>query len=349
MHPPLYFNGSIVCKSNSHKHLGVILDPKLSFNHHINEKINKANKLVGTLKYLSNYISTVSLITIYKSFIRPHFDYADIVYHIPHSINVSDSSLNLNSLMEKIERVQYQAALAITGCWQGSSKSKLYKQLGWESLSERRWAHRLCQIFKMTHGLTPSYLTRLLPTERNIQLRNQPRYHEIRCNTNRYKNSFLPDAIKSYNSIGIDISSSVSLPIFKSKIFKLIRPSFKSTYGLFDPFGIKYLYQLRVGLSPLKFYKKRHNFSNTPSDICDCHAAVEDVSHYLLYCTFYNIQRSILFSKSRNILSNYNLLHLITDVDFYLYGHQSLSPFDNKEILASTIKFIKDSKRFSPS
>jgi len=124
--------------------------------------------------------------------------------------------------MEKIERVQYQAALAITGCWQGSSKSKLYKQLGWESLSERRWAHRLCQIFKMTHGLTPSYLTKLLPTERNIQLRNQSRYHEIRCNTNQYKNSFLPDAIKSYNSTGIDISSSVSLSIFKSKIFKLI-------------------------------------------------------------------------------------------------------------------------------
>ena len=39
--------------------------------------------------------------------------------------------------MEHIERVQYQAALAITGCWQGSNRNKLYEELGWESLSDQ--------------------------------------------------------------------------------------------------------------------------------------------------------------------------------------------------------------------
>ena len=37
--------------------------------------------------------------------------------------------------MEKAEIIQYQAALAVTGEWQGSSRSKLYDELGWESLS----------------------------------------------------------------------------------------------------------------------------------------------------------------------------------------------------------------------
>lgn len=44
-----------------------------------------------------------------------------------------------------------------------------------------------------------------------------------------------------------------------------------------------------------------------------------------------------------------NLLHPITDVDFYLYGYQWLSPIENKQILDLTIVFVKDSKWFSSS
>ena len=51
--------------------------------------------------------------------------------------------------MEEIERVQYQAGLAITGAWKGSSRVKLYEELGWESLSDRRWTRRTLQIHKI--------------------------------------------------------------------------------------------------------------------------------------------------------------------------------------------------------
>ena len=68
--------------------------------------------------------------------VRPHFDYCDIIFHIPHgafdghAVNVS-----LNNLRAKIESVQYQAAPAITGTWQGISRIKLYDKLGRETLS----------------------------------------------------------------------------------------------------------------------------------------------------------------------------------------------------------------------
>ena len=57
--------------------------------------------------------------------------------------------MTLNSIMEKLEKVQYQAALAITGAWQGSSRSKIYDELGWESLSDRRNCRRVLQIHKI--------------------------------------------------------------------------------------------------------------------------------------------------------------------------------------------------------
>ena len=60
--------------------------------------------------------------------------------------------------MEEIERAQYQAALAITGAWKGSSRLKLYEELGWESLSDRRRSRRTLQIHKIQNNITPSYL-----------------------------------------------------------------------------------------------------------------------------------------------------------------------------------------------
>ena len=60
--------------------------------------------------------------------------------------------------MNMAEKVQYQAAIAITGAWQGSSRSKLYEELGWESLSDRRWCRRILQVYKIVNNKAPAYL-----------------------------------------------------------------------------------------------------------------------------------------------------------------------------------------------
>ena len=39
-------------------------------------------------------------------------------------------------------------------------------------------------------------------------------------------------------------------------------------FDIHDPTGVRYLFQLRVGLSPLRYHKKRHNFIDTPSNEC---------------------------------------------------------------------------------
>ena len=67
----------------SQKHLGIHLDEKLDFNVHIKEKISKANRGIGIIKKLQNKLPRNVLLTIYKSFIRPHLDYGDIAYNQP--------------------------------------------------------------------------------------------------------------------------------------------------------------------------------------------------------------------------------------------------------------------------
>ena len=79
-HPPLYFNENLVKSSSTQKHLGMILDTKLDFSLHLKNVQNKVNKTIGLLRKLQDTLPRTLLITIFKSFIRPHLDYGDIIY-----------------------------------------------------------------------------------------------------------------------------------------------------------------------------------------------------------------------------------------------------------------------------
>ena len=48
-HPDLFFNNVQIDRCSNEKHLGLILDEKLSFKKHVDEKINKAMKIIGTI------------------------------------------------------------------------------------------------------------------------------------------------------------------------------------------------------------------------------------------------------------------------------------------------------------
>ena len=85
------------------------------------------------MKRLSLSISRDSPLTIYKMFDRPHIDYADIISDKPGNVNFES----------KLERVKYNACLAITGAIQGTNRDSIYAELGLESLSASKWYGKL--------------------------------------------------------------------------------------------------------------------------------------------------------------------------------------------------------------
>ena len=48
-HPQIFFNDIPVSQVSFQKHLGIYLDEKLNFNHHIKEKMTKAMKEIGAI------------------------------------------------------------------------------------------------------------------------------------------------------------------------------------------------------------------------------------------------------------------------------------------------------------
>ena len=97
----------------------MFLDYKLNFEEHLKTIVNKINKTIGLLRKLQNFLPRKSLLTMYKSFIRPHLDYGDIIY---------DQSYN-TSFHQRLESLQYNTALAVTGSIRGTSKEKLHNEL----------------------------------------------------------------------------------------------------------------------------------------------------------------------------------------------------------------------------
>ena len=104
-HPGLMFNDSIVNVTYIHKHLRMIFDSKLSFDEHLKSVLKKISETVSLLQNFQGILPRTSLITIYKSFARPHLDYGGIIYY---------QTFN-ESFHERIESIQYNAVVTITG------------------------------------------------------------------------------------------------------------------------------------------------------------------------------------------------------------------------------------------
>ena len=67
-----------------------------------------------------------------------------------------------SSFHQRLESLQHNAALAIAGEIRGTSKEKLYNELGLESLQKRRWYEKLSFLYKVIANQSTSYLFNMI-------------------------------------------------------------------------------------------------------------------------------------------------------------------------------------------
>ena len=137
----------------SQKHLGILLDSTLNFDEHLRNIQSEVNRIIVIIRNPQKVRPRPALLTIYKSFALPHLDYDDIIY---------DKAYNESFKTKKV-CIQYNAALAITGAIKGSSREKLYQELGLESLSMKGWHKKLSFFFKFIKAELTIYKSFALP------------------------------------------------------------------------------------------------------------------------------------------------------------------------------------------
>ena len=322
-HPPLSFNNIPVARKPSTKHLGLILDERLTFAEHIKEAIDKAKKGVALMKFLANKVSSSVLELTYKMYVRPHLDYGDVIYHNQHTAS-----------MELLEKIQYQAGLIISNCWKGTSRVKLYKELGWESLSQRRTGRRFALYHKILNNFTPAYLKNHL--------------QDASARTERFSNSFFPFCAANWPSIPDELKQAPSPAAFKNAYKNKYIPPKPGYFGICDKFGVRLLTKIRVDCSDLRDHRFNHGFRNCPSPTCRCSTADETSEHFLACCPLFSSQRATLLTTISSILNND--ISVLPDShlsSLLMYGSKAYNVVTNKLILEATIAYIKRTKRFS--
>ena len=139
-------------------------------------------------------------------------------------------------------------------------------------------------MYKIINIGIPKYLINLILKREigyNIRNRNKP---FCKCRTESFKNSFFTYTIDVWFSLDPTIINSKSLEIFKRKLLVFIRPVQRSVYSVFNPQGLKFLTQLRLGQSHLNEHRFTHNFKDCINPLCSCSLEVENMLHFFKSC-----------------------------------------------------------------
>ena len=171
------------------KLLGTLIQNDLKWDSNVNDIVKRANGKLHMLRLLKrHYLPHEDLITVYRSYIRPICEYGCPVW------NGGLTTKQSNSL----ESIQKRAIRIIFGN-RYSTYDDVLKICNLARLSERR--ENLCLSFmKKTLTNTDQFKQYFPPSPPKKSLRNQKKLPELRCKTNRMKNSAIPYLVRLVNS-----------------------------------------------------------------------------------------------------------------------------------------------------
>ena len=100
------------CKEE--KDLGVIFDPRLTFDRHINMAVGKASRVLGLIRRSFIGLDNRVLLKLYKSLVRPHLEYGNQVWNPflkRQSITIEKVQRRATKLIKHISHLEYEQRL----------------------------------------------------------------------------------------------------------------------------------------------------------------------------------------------------------------------------------------------
>ena len=184
-----------------------------------------------------------------------------------------------NFFIQKIERIQWNAVLTITGVIKGTSSYKFYTELGFESLKFRRWVRKLYIyiyiyfFFELKTSSLPEYLFYFIPqTDHLYNTRLLEVVTIFYSRTDPFKYSFFFESIIfEWNKLDRKIRQSSTMLTLRNYLLKIGRPAYDintPVYDIRNPNGLKLLTRFRLGLSHLNEHKFNHTFKNCVNPLC---------------------------------------------------------------------------------
>ena len=338
--PVLTFGGDPIPVKDSHTHLGLTFSKDLRFQQHIKSICHKVNVALSPLYAIAKRMPRNVLDNIYKTYIRPYFDYCDTIYD--GHITTQDST--------KLETLQNRAARLVTGGLFRTPTDKLLKELGWDKLTKRRQIHRLTLYHKLsTTEQLPHYITEIMPNTRALDtdrhLRNASKHTTTTTQKSTYKRSFFPTTIGEWNKLADD-TQLLTTTTFKKQICQQLGASDPPKYySEGSKLGNILHARLRMNMTSLNSHLYIIQKTNSPE--CDCGYRKEDIRHFVLKCALYETQRNDMFKRISTIIkADFRRISQKQQLNILLHG-EMLSGGDGLAVAVCFQGFLIRSKRFS--
>ena len=198
--PRLIINNVNIDFVHQYKYLGVILDPHLTFNKHLNNIIKITAHKINLLSKVRQYLTESASLTIYKTMILPYFDYGDILF--------------INSpvkYLDKLDRLQIRAVkLCLRPGWE-IPENVLLTSAKVAKLDNRRKAHLLNFMFKK------KTCKDLLDIKQvNTRARAAPLFKTFIPKCEKYKNSVFYKGAINWNLLPVNIRNIDTYDSFKN-------------------------------------------------------------------------------------------------------------------------------------
>ena len=189
------------------KDLGVIFDETLIFDKHINNAISKANKMLGLIKRTFSYLNKETFLKLYKSMVRPHLEYGNVVWHPLYKRQSS-----------AIEKVQRRATKILREC-QNMSYPERLNYLNLFTLKGRRLRGDLIEMYKISNSLTDLDKKKMFrPATVDYTRNSEGKVGQIHYKGKYRENVFSIRITPTWNSLSNTLKNAPSTNAFKNRL-----------------------------------------------------------------------------------------------------------------------------------
>ena len=335
---PLYLNGQLVKRVDTHKHLGLYLTYNLDWSvqcHHVCLKAYRKLAVLRSVKLLRRH----TLDVLYKITVRSVLDYSLPVYF--NSLNEKQKA--------KLEKIQYTAAKIVSGALHNTSRVTLNNELAWESINTRAEFLGLTIFHKIVKNETRPLIRECLPprSTNHVTLRSEG-LQNFQFKGLCFSKSFFPMFTKKYNLLN-NKTRKMSIEDFKSHLLNTMKPKKCKHFSYGQKSENMLLTRIRVNCSYLKAHSYKTGHSLT-TECPFCPNKSESSIHFLIQCPGFLNLRKILFEQiQKNFIPNFPKLSMKRQYEILVFGYE---PYNhelkhiNGKIMMFTQAFISKTKRF---
>ena len=202
---PYSLHQQVLKEEEASKYLGVTISNDLKWSRHVEMTATKANKTLGFIRRNFRQCTPKVKAAMYTTLVRPVLEYSNTAW-----------SPNLRKDITLLEKTQRRAARFVTNNYTDRTPgtiSRILRDLGWESLEERRRKASLVMMFRIRQGLVE--ISRQYLTPADARTRGN-RIYQQRSMSSQHQHSFFPRTTTSWNALPDSITAADTLEQFKS-------------------------------------------------------------------------------------------------------------------------------------